>query len=708
MNQKQVIKISKMNNKFLLFLFLIAQFSFSQIDNNEVFPIFKSCKTNQKLNGKDCFYSKLREHIVTNFKVPESASQYNGKVYALFEVDTLGKFKVIYTEAYSDDLKDETKRVFELLGNVKPATYQGRKTFAKYSITIPIPIDSTFVSSNDKISNETKKKSSTKFEELKEYEEVKLQEYKNAIFKGKNNLPFTHTNYSYFDQNLNLVGSNNHTASKPYSYAEVARYYDFEAENNKLLKDKKSWWGRKLWNENLVAIQGDGYWFTINPILNVNLGKDFGSDENYTYVNTRGVSVNGQLGEQLSFSTQIYESQGLFADYYNDYARSLKPSGGNPAIIPGIGIAKDFKEKAFDFPLAEANIKYTPSKFIDLQLGYGRNFIGDGYRSLLQGDGTSPYPFFKINTTFWKIKYTNTYMWLKDVREEATIDRTYTTKFMANHYLSWNVSKRMNIGFFESVVWGNDNNRGFDVNFVNPILFYRAVEFSSSSRSGNALLGLTSKYKYDNNINFYGQFLLDEFSIGDIKARDKSWRNKFAYQLGAKYYNAFGIDNLTLQLEYNRIRPYVYAHSNVVTNYGHNNQSMGHNWGANASELVAIARYNKGRFYAQAKINYGIQGLDYNDGINTNNYGGNIYLNYDDNRPYDKGVTVGQGNKTTLIIADFQAGYILNPSSNMKVFANLMFRDFNPTTEDLITKASTTTWFSAGIKTDLFNWYFDY
>ena len=102
-----------------------------------------------------------------------------------------------------------------------------------------------------------------------------------------------------------------------------------------------------------------------------------------------------------------------------------------------------------------------------MNLGYGRNFIGDGYRSLLAGDGASPYPFVKINTTFWKIKYTNTYMWLKDVRADATVDRTYATKYMANHYLSWNVSKRLNIGFFESVVWSNQNNRGFDINFVN-------------------------------------------------------------------------------------------------------------------------------------------------------------------------------------------------------------------------------------------------
>lgn len=62
-------------------------------------------------------------------------------------------------------------------------------------------------------------------------------------------------------------------------------------------------------------------------------------------------------------------------------------------------------------------------------------------------------------------------MWLKDVRPDVTVDRTYATKFMANHYLSWNVSNKLNLGFFESVVWTDSNNRGFDINFVNPIIF---------------------------------------------------------------------------------------------------------------------------------------------------------------------------------------------------------------------------------------------
>jgi hypothetical protein len=92
--------------------------------------------------------------------------------------------------------------------------------------------------------------------------------------------------------------------------------------------------------------------------------------------------------------------------------------------------------------------------------------------------------------------------------------KNYATKFMANHYLSWNVSNRLNLGFFESVIWTNTNDRGFDASFINPIVFYRSVEFASSARTGNALLGLTYKYKWNDQINMYGQFLWMNFFLG--------------------------------------------------------------------------------------------------------------------------------------------------------------------------------------------------
>jgi hypothetical protein len=491
-------------------------------------------------------------------------------------------------------------------------------------------------------------------------------------------------------------------------YTEVSKYYDLKAANEQLKKKASGWWSRKLWNESMVEIQGEGYWFTLNPIFDLQLGKASQTKAAYTYVNTRGINFRGGIGKQVNFTTTVFESQGRFADYFNQYAASIKPAGGNPAIIPGIGIAKDFKTDSYDFPLAEANLTFAPSKYIDLQLGYGRNFIGDGYRSLLESDGASPYPYFKINTNFWKIKYTNTYMWLKDVRPEVTIERTYATKFMANHYLSWNVSNRLNLGFFESVVWTDTNNRGFDMSFVNPIIFYRSVEFASSARSGNALLGLTYKYKWSNQVNFYGQFLLDEFSLGEVKNEKNSWKNKFGYQLGAKYYNAFHVNNLLLQLEYNHVRPYVYSHSDPITNYGHNNQGIGHQWGGNIREFLAIARYHQGRCFADAKITIGTRGLDFDTTEDSFNYGGNIYKDYDEKRPYDSGVKVGQGNKTAVFIADIQGGFLVNPATNLKLFASYIYRSFDPTQNTATTFNQSTNWFTLGLRADVFNWYFDY
>ncbi|RZL44205.1 MAG: gliding motility protein RemB [Pedobacter sp.] len=675
-----------------------------------VTPIFPSCEDKGVQETKDCFYQQIQQFVYDNFQTPDLVTnhKYKGNVNVLFSVDTTGVFNVLYVDAIYPELVTETKRIFKMLPKVKPAVSSGKATFVKYALKIAIPLQNPHAITPSEYQTKSDSIKAHRDKVLEEFDNIVQKKFDNPIYKSAIAIPFTHSFYSQFDSAVNQVGANNHTGSKPLAYNEVAPYYDFKSVNEKLMKNSDTWFNRKLWNEHFFQFQGEDYWITLNPLVDLRVGKSTPSDNSSTFQNTRALQVQVGLGDKLVFTSTIFESQGRFADYYNQYAASIKPSGGNPAIIPGIGIGKQFKTDSFDFPSADANITYSPSKMINLQLGYGRNFIGDGYRSLLLGDAASPYPYFKINTSFWKIKYTNTYMWLKDVRDEVTEDRTYATKFMANHYLSWNVTNRLNLGLFESVVWGNTNDRGFDANFINPVIFYRTVEFTSSSRSGNAVLGLTTKYKFNNQVNFYGQFILDEFSLGDIKKQDQSWKNKYGYQLGLKYYNAFTIPNLLLQAEYNNIRPYVYSHSNPLTNYGHNNQSMGHAWGGNTRELIGIARYHKGRYFADAKVTYGIRGLDFDTAEDSFNYGGNIYKDYDIDRPFDKGVKIGQGNKTTILIADVQAGYLINPMTNLKVFANFMYRDFKPTTETAFTKQNSMSWFTVGIRSDIFNWYFDY
>ena len=705
-----------LNKSFLTFcLVLSSLYSFGQEAKSSVksgftaeqFPVFPNCENLEPKKLENCFYKEVQDFVYQNFEIPGNLKQenYKGEVRVLFEVDINGTFKVIYVNAANDDLAQEAKRVFGVFPNIQPSTYNGIPTYSKYTISIDLPLKSSEQIAAEALAAAEILKPTEK--PMTELDSIVYKKYNNPEFESHLNIPFSHSYYAQFDGALNQVGSNNHTASKPYTYAEVSKYYNLKAINESLQKKASTWLGRKWWNENMVQIQGEDYWLAFNPIVDLQLGKASDLDS-YTYVNTRAVNFRGGLGKQINFTTTIFESQGRFAGYFNDYSNTLKPSGGNPAIIPGIGIAKQFKTDSYDFPLAEANITYTPSQIFDFQLGYGRNFIGDGYRSLLESDGASPYPYFKINTTFWKIKYTNTYMWLKDVRPDVTVDKTYASKYMANHYLSWNVSNKLNLGFFESVVWTDTNNRGFDVNFVNPIIFYRSVEFASSSRSGNALLGFTTKYKWNNQVNLYGQFLIDEFSFGDIKAGDNSWKNKLGYQLGAKYFNAFKIKDLLLQLEYNHVRPYVYSHSAVITNYGHNNQSLGHQWGGNFEELVAIGRYHKGRFFADAKFTIGKRGIDFDTTEDGYNYGVNIYKSYDENRPYDSGVKIGQGNKTNIFIADIQGGYLINPMTNLKLFGSFIFRNFDPMQNTPTTFKQSTTWFTVGLRSDVFNWYFDY
>ena len=435
-----------MKKSFLaLFLLIFTFLAQAQVNSSslpaERFPIFPGCENLEGLALENCFYNKVQSFVFQNFVVPENLvkNNFKGDVKVLFEVDAQGIFKVIYVNAVDENLIQEAKRVFAKFSKIKPSTYIGKPIYARYNITIAIPLQSPDAIVAENVPESVAVKSNTK--QLTELESIVYKKYNSPELVSSLRIPFSHSSYAQFDGEMNQVGSNNHTASKPYSYAEVAKYYDIQAANQKLNRNTTSWLGRKLWNENLVEIQGEGYWFTLNPIVDLQVGKSSDGKASYTYVNTRGINFRGGLGESLTFSTTVFESQGRFADYFNRYAESIRPAGGNPAIIPGVGIAKDFKTDSYDFPLADANITFTPSKNFDLQLGYGKNFIGDGYRSLLATDGASPYPYVKLNTTFWKIKYTNTYMWLKDVRPEVTLERTYATKFMANHYLSWNVSR---------------------------------------------------------------------------------------------------------------------------------------------------------------------------------------------------------------------------------------------------------------------------
>jgi hypothetical protein len=339
---------------------------------------------------------------------------------------------------------------------------------------------------------------------------------------------------------------------------------------------------------------------------------------------------------------------------------------------------------------------------MQFQFGHGKNFIGDGYRSFLLSDVAAPSLYLKAKATFWKFQYTNIWIWGTDFRPAAVVNNEHARKYIAMHYLSINITDRFNLGLFETAISASED--GQDAGFFNPLIFYRSVEFSRGEDSGNAMVGLTAKYKLSDNILLYSQLAIDEFSVGNLTDLG-DWRNKFALQLGAKYFDAFEVKNLYLQGEFNYARPYTFAHRDPLLNFANNNEALGHLWGANFWELVGIARYKQDRWSGTAKLVIGKKGFDFADEVVS--YGGNLFQSYND-RLGDTGNSLAQGNAATIFNLDLQVNYLLNPSNNLILFAGFSYRNFSIDAPANGFPNGNNVWFRAGIRADLFNWYFDF
>src|SRR5690606_23707573 len=129
-----------------------------------------------------------------------------------------------------------------------------------------------------------------------------------------------------------------------------------------------------------------------------------------------------------------------------------------------------------------------------------------------------------------------------------------------------------------------------DVNYLNPVIFFRPVEYNHAGSSDRMLVGLNISYKFNARHQLYGQLILDEFLLSKLFGGEKWWANKYGIQLGYKSYSPFGLKGLYYQGEFNFVRPFTYTHATSVQSYSHMNMSLAHPFGANFMEALALVR----------------------------------------------------------------------------------------------------------------------
>jgi hypothetical protein len=325
----------------------------------------------------------------------------------------------------------------------------------------------------------------------------------------------------------------------------------------------------------------------INPIFNFKLAEDRGDDQPI-FLNQRGIDVRGSVDNRVYFQTNIVETQARFPNYVEERIRQ-------DSAIPGMGYYKVYNsllfkiKNGYDYVNANGLVGFNITPHIGFQLGNGQHFIGDGMRSLLLSNFANNYFFMKLNTKVWKFQYQNIFAELSVNNNGISSGPINAKKFMATHQLSFNASSKLNFGLFETVIMHRTNQ--FELQYLNPIIFYRSVEHSLGSPD-NVLIGANFKWNVANRLSVYGQAVLDEFLFKELFIDPKGWwANKYGVQIGVKYFNAFNIDHLDVQFEYNKVRPFTYSYYDQVDNYTHSLQNLAHPIGANFKEIMAKMRY---------------------------------------------------------------------------------------------------------------------
>ncbi|MEI8049203.1 MAG: hypothetical protein WCI92_17605 [Bacteroidota bacterium] len=457
-------------------------------------------------------------------------------------------------------------------------------------------------------------------------------------------------------------------------------------------KNRNTFIYRKLFNESLIQYKTKEFSISVDPVFNFGIGYDFKESKN-TWINTRGISVTGLLGYNLSFNTEIYENQAVLSSWPTEFIHAT-------GVIPGQGAYKPFKETGVDFFYSNGYLSYSPAHFLNMTLGYGKNFIGEGYRSMLLSDASFCYPYFKLTANFKKVKYTIIYDQFIDRSATTSPNFGYDRKWSVMHYLEFMLWGRLKLGVFDAIVWENADStgyRGFDIQYLNPLILLRPVEESFGSPD-NALMGATFGFRINKHFNIYGQLLLDEFTLEHMKANDGWWANKVGIQVGISGWNMLNVPALNARVEYNQATPYTYSHFATIQSYGHYSQPLAHPLGANFREFIAMSSYTRGNWMANIKVIFAMYGLD----TAGKDYGKNIFIPYDQ-RENDYGNKIGQGLKTNLTTTDVSISYLLNRRTNMRIEAGITARkEYNMSWDKQMQ------YIYFGIRTGLRNIYYDF
>jgi hypothetical protein len=363
----------------------------------------------------------------------------------------------------------------------------------------------------------------------------------------------------------------------------------------------------------------------ITPLFNVSVGQEISTNiKNSIYQNTRGFYARGSFTNRLLFETGFLENQARFSSWQTDYYKSIgenrvieKIDGSLDTLtinasIPGAARTKPFGNNAFDYAFAWGQLVLKPTSKLSFALGNSPQFIGAGIRSQLLSDNIAMAPFIRTEwRIFSKFKYTAQLMKVNDLfrkRYYSTIEAPFQKKTMMFHYISYQISRKMNISLFDGVLQNRESeNRtitpSWQVAIPVPLI---GTLSANNEQQHTTLIGFNAELQAHKWLLLYSQGTL----------RGKKLLEK-SLQIGARIFfkrNKFQFHQIFEGNFYSK------KHQRDFAKWSHGNTVMTGIQNAEMNEIIANGSIQFNKWYA----NYHVSAFLRNDQLHRSNFQGEL------------------------------------------------------------------------------------
>jgi hypothetical protein len=252
---------------------------------------------------------------------------------------------------------------------------------------------------------------------------------------------------------------------------------------------------------------------------------------------------------------------------------------------------------AHNFDNSEGYIRYDGG-IVSVQLGKERVLWGSGYdQKMIASENVRPYEFIRADVQYKALKYTffhgsllgrNRSLVFTDPTDSTVtyVEPVVADKYFAAHRIEFSFPGVFDIGFQEMAIYSN---RSPDLAYLNPFIVIESAQRSREERD-NISWAFDIQTHFLRGLELQSTIVFDDIHFPEFF--QPRWYNRYAYQAGLMLTDPLFVPDMTLMVEYTRVKPYVYAHDRSrEDSYTSLNSVLGPRIGPNADSWFVRLDY---------------------------------------------------------------------------------------------------------------------